>query len=924
MEPSPESLPAGDNMHDFAACPSAGIAQAVPAMERRNICFPRPGTKTILEKGSQGFRDELRRLYASDENNALESLIQLKQHLRTLSADDYWSAATEGLSALLGAEITFVMKRMLVDDHDSAVEMPPLGETGSCLMAAALHYCTLDGSKHTVKETKFHAYGCPCAYMRHDKVFLIPERLNDFITDNPNEMPFPAEAYIAVPLFIEGKCVAHFGAMWSKPGAAKRTLSWAFIEMIMHAMEDMMVQRLQEGSNFVRPAPSCEKPTVIPHDAVTKAQSLRPYAGSLSHELRTPMQGVVGMLDVMYATVRESVETQTDPHLRQVFANLQENIEVVQDSSRRAVEAADNVVHAYDMDMSVPDAPPNPNLEADDLVELDSPISIFSQERRPEILVAGSNLPLARPNKRRREESRHASNASQPKAARIDDAASVWTRCAEPSREMQEGVHEAEEVQASEQPDAGPAYQAVQEIVGNPSRVVAPGLRHAHIREVLQYVINEGLKLGGRPDSAMAQETDFGEIIEVRTRGSDGTASRKIIEWDVDPSLPETMFVDEKDLSKLVSCVFLNAIKFTDQQDGRVGLYAKMSSRGKYVSIRVTDNGPGIPAAFLPKLFKAFSQQNGSLTRSSEGLGLGLMVAKGIARKLGGDLMCIRADTGKQNHGSEFEIRIPLNPGDIVSRPVSPFGSPLPRRANLANADVPGTPVLPPPRTSSPWRTFNALQQIVSEDSTGCATLVNSSPSSTPSPKTYPVALQVPMHEMRSVSPPYTPHETATKKRHRPRMRKSVSNPEIDCNLAAKYPLNFLVAEDNKINRKLLVSMLSKFGYRTIFEAHDGAEAVRQMSLARDKIDVVLMDLWMPLMDGYEATERILSMPRVKRSGLSNHHDGPTVLAVTADVTDGALERAARVGMKGFMTKPYKLMDLQRLITEYCTTRSQV
>ena len=179
------------------------------------------------------------------------------------------------------------------------------------------------------------------------------------------------------------------------------------------------------------------------------------------------------------------------------------------------------------------------------------------------------------------------------------------------------------------------------------------------------------------------------------------------------------------------------------------------------------------------------------------------------------------------------------------------------------------------------------------------------------------------MYQPRSTSPPSV-SEQSTAARRRPRVRKSVSNPEIDSNLAAKYPLTFLVAEDNKINRKLLVSMLSKFGYRTIFEAHDGAEAVRQMSVPRshhDKIDVVLMDLWMPLMDGYEATERILGMHQAKNGlngGMNGASCGPTVLAVTADVTDGALERAARVGMKGFMTKPYKLMDLQRLITEYC------
>lgn len=888
-------------------------------MERSSICFPKPGTTTILERGNQGFQDELRRLYATNENNALEELVDFKRHLKTLSTDDFWSAFTEGLSKLLGAEITFVMKRMLVDEQDAAVEMPPIGEPGACLMAAALHYCTLDGSKHTVKETKFHAWGCPCAYMKHDKIFLIPEALNDFITNNPNAMPFPAESYIATPLFVDGKCVAHFGAMWSEQGAAQRRLSWAFIEMMLHSLEDMVTQRLQEGSNFVKPKTVLEKPSVIPHDAITVAQSLRPYAGSLSHELRTPMQGVVGMLDVMYATVVEAVNTQSDPHLRRVFEDLKANIEVVQDSSRRAVEAADNVVHAYDMDMSVPEL--MNELPMDESMDVQSPFSAPAGDRRPEILVAGSNLPLARSNKRRRDESRHTSNADQSKVARLENAASVWSQRAEPSHGMKEGVREAEEVQAHAQPSVEPsviaevARQSVAEMQQNPSRVIAPGLRHTNVREVLQFVINEGLKVGGRPDSAFATETESGEIIEVRTRGSDGTAGRKVIDWSVDPNLPETMFIDEKDLSKLVSCVFLNAIKFTDQIDGHIGIHARMSSRGRYISIKITDNGPGIPAAFLPRLFKAFSQENGSKTRQSEGLGLGLMVAKGIARKLGGDLMCNRAETQGRNHGSEFEIKMPIIAGEIISRPSSPFASPMPRRANLAKIDTPSSPALPP-RAVSPRRMSQALQEVVKEQAHFCGDQLTRSPSSTPSPKSQPLP-HIPKPQGHQVPPiSNLPPQLQQVTKPRPRFRKSVSNPEIDRDLASKYPLTFLVAEDNKINRKLLVNMLSKFGYRTIFEAHDGAEAVRQMSIPRsrkEKIDVVLMDLWMPLMDGYEATQRILSMEAER----DNTTAGPTVLAVTADVTDDALERAAQVGMRGFMTKPYKMMDLQRLITEY-------
>jgi signal transduction histidine kinase/AmiR/NasT family two-component response regulator len=889
-------------------------------MERETICFPHFGTQKVLQTGDQGFKEEIDRLYHRAESNALEALISLKASLGTLSTDDFWAALVEGIASIIGAQISFIFKRMLVDNHDAAVEMPPYGEPGSCLMASAVHFCTHDGSNNTIKETKFHAYGCPCTYMRHDKVFLIPENLNDFIANNPNKLPTPAEAYIALPLFADGKNIAHFGAMWSKEGAAERQLSWAFIEMLLHSLEDMVLQRLKQGSNFLRPAAVTERRSVIPHDAVSVAQSLRPYAGSLSHELRTPMQGIVGMLDVMYTSVQEAVETQKDPHLRRIFRDLKENIEVVQDSSRRAVEAADNVVHAYDMDMSLPDAPP-PLL--DDL-ELASPFSAAPADRRPEIFVAGSNLPLSR--KRRREETSfyESGYASSNKTQKVASTRSSWSQSAELSQALREGVRQATQVQQNARLGATlanvPTAEDAELAAGSTStvnRIIAPGLRHTNMREVFQHVINEGLKVGGRPDSTIAQETKLGEIVEVRTRGSDGTAKTKFIEWDVDTNTPRTLFTDERDLSKLISCVFLNAIKFTDQNGGRVRLFARMSQRGRYISIKVSDNGPGIPAAFIPKLYKAFSRENESITRQSEGLGLGLMVAKGLARKLGGDLLCTKAVTEGPDHGSEFEIKVPVTAGETISRPTSPFGSPMPHAASLAPLAIPGTPpsAAVTPFAQSPTKLCQDLQETFENGTNGSDRYF--SPSISPKTESH---IQVPKPPVTITSSPPTPPNGLNAGASRPRIRKSFSNPEIDRDLANKYPLTFLVAEDNKINRKLLVSMLSKFGYKCIHEAHDGAEAVRQMAVPRvdgEKIDVVLMDLWMPLMDGYEATERILGK-YTSTNGSAHITQKPTVLAVTADVTDGAQERAARVGMKGFMTKPYKIHDLQRLITEYC------
>jgi len=78
------------------------------------------------------------------------------------------------------------------------------------------------------------------------------------------------------------------------------------------------------------------------------------------------------------------------------------------------------------------------------------------------------------------------------------------------------------------------------------------------------------------------------------------------------------------------------------------------------------------------------------------------------------------------------------------------------------------------------------------------------------------------------------------------------------------------------------------------------------------RFDAVLMDIWMPNMDGYEATRRILELEeRYARS-----EGKMRVLAVTADITDDCHSRAMAVGMHGFLSKPYKVVDIERLIVD--------
>lgn len=318
-------------MEDSAVDPSPVPPDII---ERQTLCFSRPQPGMVVQGGEHGFKEELLRLYSPAESNAAEELVKLKDTLRRADSESFWPLLTEGLATIADAQYAFVSKRILADDENVAVEMPPIGEPGSCLMGAAFYLNDGHGIKQQLQNFKYHAYSCPCAYMRHDKIFIIPDKLNDFIVNNPNPLVVPGEAYLGIPLFADGKCFAHFGVMWSEEGASRRVLGWGYLELLFHSLEDLILERVVEGRNFAKSAEPIheERSRVIPHEAISVAQSLKPYARSLSHELRTPMQGVVGMLDVMMANVKEAAEEQHDPQMRRVLETLKENIEAVQGS----------------------------------------------------------------------------------------------------------------------------------------------------------------------------------------------------------------------------------------------------------------------------------------------------------------------------------------------------------------------------------------------------------------------------------------------------------------------------------------------------------------------------------------------------------------------------------------------------------------
>ena len=305
-----------------------------PRIERTSLCLSGPMPGIAVHSHDHGFQDAVDKYFSNQESNILEQLISLKKNLLNAITEDFWKMLMEGITVITGAQYAFVAKRILVDDQDSAIEMPPIGEPGSCLMAVAFYYNDGDSKQAHFRNYKYVAYGAPCAHMKHDKVFMIPQGLPEFVTNNPTEFAFPVDAYMGIPLFWESKCFAHFGTMWSAEGLKRRGISWGYVEVLLHALEDVIVTRLVEGESFAKSSLDRREPMIIPQEAVTAQQSLKPYARSLSHELRTPMQGVVGMLEIMHATVQESLESHPDGKLRDVFKALRDNIEIVQGSSK--------------------------------------------------------------------------------------------------------------------------------------------------------------------------------------------------------------------------------------------------------------------------------------------------------------------------------------------------------------------------------------------------------------------------------------------------------------------------------------------------------------------------------------------------------------------------------------------------------------
>ncbi|OQX97302.1 MAG: hypothetical protein B6I24_09270 [Bacteroidetes bacterium 4572_128] len=118
-----------------------------------------------------------------------------------------------------------------------------------------------------------------------------------------------------------------------------------------------------------------------------------------------------------------------------------------------------------------------------------------------------------------------------------------------------------------------------------------------------------------------------------------------------------------------------------------------------------------------------------------------------------------------------------------------------------------------------------------------------------------------------------------------------------------KRTLNFLLAEDNIFNQMIIITKIKQIGHK-IDLAKNGKEAVEMFNLKT--YDIILMDLMMPIMDGFEATSII-------RNSEKNKDKKTPIIAVTANALDNEKEKCLKIGMDNFMNKPFSIEELNKI-----------
>ena len=220
------------------------------------------------------------------------------------------------------------------------------------------------------------------------------------------------------------------------------------------------------------------------------------------------------------------------------------------DSSRRAVEAADNVVHAYDFDLGVPDTPEPGSDEAESnrgghRQGVDQPSDDPGASREPtRKRRREADAADERPDQRVKHRSRESAAGGPSSIDRVDPESARRDACAAAAAAAAADFTTAASSHADWPVTTPRASRLATPERGSRLAVecpVTPGQRLTRPRALLPSVVQECLQHGGRPDSVVTTETELGEDVVVHSRDAQGKLKGKLIRWTVDPSVPAVL-----------------------------------------------------------------------------------------------------------------------------------------------------------------------------------------------------------------------------------------------------------------------------------------------------------------------------------------------------------------------------------------------
>jgi signal transduction histidine kinase len=191
-----------------------------------------------------------------------------------------------------------------------------------------------------------------------------------------------------------------------------------------------------------------------------------------------------------------------------------------------------------------------------------------------------------------------------------------------------------------------------QEVIDKADRVVKAANR---MKSIIESMTSLDLIRQGKMEAAFKLQS-LQPLLEkaLQDKRHDIIEHRHLVEWHV-PMHPIMIKADEKALTQVFINLLDNAIRFTPD-NGQISIEAK--AKKDSVMISITDNGIGIPAGELENIFKDFYQLEQHLTRTHEGLGLGLTVARGIVSLHGGKIW---VESDGEGSGSVFCVSLPLS-----------------------------------------------------------------------------------------------------------------------------------------------------------------------------------------------------------------------------------------------------------------------